>query len=190
MYQQPPQQQQGVPPLQGPPSENGRKRANDEPHTPTLPPPNPAEQNRTGSAQYNYPDPMGVGLNPAGASPASSTASFHSAQPAAQSYYGVQLAHRASPQSAYSYDASRASSSPHTLGQSGTPAPPTSHHLQPAVPTPPPSSAAAANAQLQGVKIEEIVGLDGQQQLALLMKQEERTSTDTNMVQALNRGPM
>jgi len=178
-----PPQQPNMQPLQQP----GNKRPTDEPHTPTLPPPNPAEQaGQRGSQQYSYPDP--TGLTPAGASPASSPASFHSAQ--LQPYYGAQLPARlASPHSAYSYDASCASS-PHTLGPPGTPAPPSSH---------PP--VATANAARQGVKINDIVGQAGpqlkqQQQAALaeqavqaVMRQEERTSTDTSMVHALNRGP-
>ncbi|TKA69858.1 hypothetical protein B0A55_08919 [Friedmanniomyces simplex] len=206
-YQQPPmygQPPQGQPPnmqqLQGPPS--GNKRPNDEPHTPTLPPPNPGEQVQGQRGSYSYTDPSA--LTQAGASPTSSTASFHSAHP--QAYYPYQPA-RASPQSAYSYDPSRASSSPHTLGQSGTSAPPTSHSHQPAMPhydghTPSPGMAAAtaATGARQGVKITEIVSHAGpqqqqkQQQMAmqaaqLAKQQEERTSTDTSMVQALNRGP-
>ena len=159
----------------------------------------PAEQGQSqrGSQQFGYPDPSGL---TAGASPASSIASFHSTQ---QAYYTVQPpAHRASPQSAFSFDASRASSSPHALGQSGTPAAPTSGALQPAMPiregrTPTPGLSAAGAAR-QGVAINEIVGsISYQQQQAqqaaaqAAMKQEEhRTSTDSSMVQALNRGPL
>lgn len=62
--------------------------------------------------------------------------------------------------------------------------------------TPPPGSAQAANAQRQGVKIDDLVGpagKQGQQQQQQAgqagVRQEERTSTDTSMVQALNRGP-
>lgn len=63
--------------------------------------------------------------------------------------------------------------------------------------TPPPGMI-AANAARQGVKINDIVGPGSQQQqqqaaalaAQAAMKQEERTSTDTSMVQALNRGPM
>ncbi|KAK3673181.1 hypothetical protein LTR78_007021 [Recurvomyces mirabilis] len=195
-YQQPPmyQPQQGQPPnmqpLQG--QQSGAKRSNDEPHTPTLPPPNPAEQGQRGS--FGYPDP--TGLNPAGASPASSTISFHSAQP--QPYYPQQPA-RISPQSSYSYDPSRASSSPHTLGLSAAPAPPGSVPYQSGR-TPPQGNAAAAHAARQGVQINELVGPGGQQQqqqqyqamqqaIQQAMKQEGRTSTDSSMVQALRHDP-
>ena len=139
-----------------------------------------------------------MGLTPGGASPASSNASFHSVQ---QPYYAVQPpAHRASPQSTYSFDVSRGSSSPHSLGYPGTPAAaPTSSAYQPTMP----SGMNAANAARQGVKINDIVGghvsqQQQQQQAAqqaaavqAAMKQEERerTSTDSTMVQALLRGP-
>jgi len=60
MYAQQPQQGGQVAPLQTPtPGDAGRKRANDEPHTPTLPPPNPASQmphRGSGDGQYAYPD--------------------------------------------------------------------------------------------------------------------------------------
>lgn len=203
-YQQQPMYQQ-PPPQQGQQAGSGQKRSIDEPHTPTLPPPNPgaqAQMRGEGQQPYSYPDPSG--MTPAGASPTSSTASFHSAHHSAQPYYSqpASSARRASPQSAYSYDTSRASSSPHALGQPGTPAPPTSHSLQARMPIregktppPPPPGSAQANAQRQGVKIHDLVGPAGQQQGVgqqhqAGVKREERTSTDTSMVQALNRGPM
>lgn len=64
--------------------------------------------------------------------------------------------------------------------------------------TPPPGMAAGA-AGRQGVKINDIVGHAGQQQqqnqqaaalAAMEQEERERTSTDTSMVQALNRGPV
>ncbi|SMR52121.1 unnamed protein product [Zymoseptoria tritici ST99CH_3D1] len=60
-YQQ--QQQQpmyGQSPQQGTPMnpDGSRKRGNDEPHTPTLPPPNPAQMGPDG--QYRYPDTSGL----------------------------------------------------------------------------------------------------------------------------------
>ncbi|KAK0874110.1 hypothetical protein LTS02_000492 [Friedmanniomyces endolithicus] len=204
-YQQPPpmygQPQQGQQPhmqqLQGP--QAGDKRPNDEPHTPTLAPPNPADQSQ-GQRGYSYGDPSG--LAQAGASPSSSTASFHSMQP--QAYYPYQPAH-VSPPSAYSYAPSRASSSPHSLGHPGTSAPPATHSHQPAMPhydgfTPSPGMTAATAAR-QGVMISEIVSHGVQQQqhqqqqylamqaAQLARQQEERTSTDMSMVQSLNRGP-
>jgi hypothetical protein len=194
-YPPPPQGYQQQPPMypqqanmQQPPQgqQPGQKRPNDEPHTPTLPPPNPAEQAQ-GQRQPFYGDPT---LNPAGASPASSSASFHSAQP--QPYFAAHPpASRSSPQSAYSYDPSRASSSPHTVGQPGTPAPPTSGGVYH---TPPPGVYSASVVH-SGVAVNEVgshAGSHQQQQhksaAQASMKQEERTSTDTNMVHALNRG--
>ncbi|KAK4508022.1 hypothetical protein PRZ48_001757 [Zasmidium cellare] len=182
-YQQPsmyPQQPpQGTPQMQGTNPEAGRKRPNDEPHTPTLPPPYPGthaqmpQHRGPGGDGYSYPDPSGH--PPAGASPASSTTSYPYHP---QTYYTQPMAQarRASPQSAYSYDGSRASSSPHTLGPPGTPN--SFHH--PGMPLSrdgraPPTSA-AANAQRPGGKIN-------------AAKLEGRTFTDNNMVQALNRGP-
>ncbi|KAM0700458.1 hypothetical protein Q7P35_012179 [Cladosporium inversicolor] len=55
VYPQPPQQ--GTPPqMQG--QEAGRKRGTDEPHTPTIPPPNPGVQaSLPRDGQYPYPDP-------------------------------------------------------------------------------------------------------------------------------------
>ncbi|KAK3706406.1 hypothetical protein LTR37_012784 [Vermiconidia calcicola] len=173
-YQQPPMYQQPPPPQGG----AGQKRSSDEPHTPTLPPPNPGAQaqmpqhrgSADGQQQFGYPDPSG--LTPAGASPASSTHSFHSA---AQPYYT---------QSAPSFDASRASSSPHKLGLPRSPAPPPTSSGLPQDHTPP-GSALAANAQRQGAKIGELVGPGGQEQQqsqasqTASVKREERTSTDT-----------
>ncbi|KAJ9631979.1 hypothetical protein H2203_000380 [Taxawa tesnikishii (nom. ined.)] len=93
---QPPQQQQSDQTQQNstPQSTAGQKRPTDEPHTPTLPPPNPANSaqlphrgssDNANAVQYTYPDP--TGLTPAAASPASSTTSYISAQPTAQPYY-------------------------------------------------------------------------------------------------------
>ncbi|KAK5115120.1 hypothetical protein LTR62_001817 [Meristemomyces frigidus] len=190
-YQQPPMyppQQQGQPPnmqpMQGQPA--GTKRPNDEPHTPTLPPPNPAEQGQRGS--FGYPDQ--TGLIPGGASPASSSTSFHSIQP--MSYYPPQPA-RASSHSSFSYDPSHASSSPHTLGLHSTPVQSSAmpYYGGPAA-SPGPATADVAR---QAVKINELVGPNSQQQqqnraTPAAMRREERTSTDTSMVQALRRGPM
>ena len=161
MYQQPPQQQT--------PGSAGLKRLSDEPHTPTLPPPNPGAQAPMGrpDGQYSYPDPAGL---PAGASPASSTASFNSAQP---SYYIPY------------HDDLRASSSPHSLGQPGSYAPPpTSYSSQPPV-----------ASQRPGVRINEMISPAAQlkqqqlrEQAQAAVKQEDRTTHDTSMVSALSRG--
>ncbi|KAK3622125.1 hypothetical protein LTR56_022351 [Elasticomyces elasticus] len=189
MYGQPGQQMQQ---LQGPPA--GTKRPSDEPHTPTMAPPNPGDPSQ-GQRGYGYADPSG--LTQAGASPTSSTASFNSAQPQAH-YYPYQP-----------FDPSRTSSSPHMLGQSGYAVPPTSHSQQSAMPyhdghNPSSGMAGVAGAARQGVKINEIVGQAGQHQqqqqqqqqylamqaAQLAKQQEERTSTDSSMVSALNRGPV
>lgn len=58
--------------------------------------------------------------------------------------------------------------------------------------TPTPGST-QAHAQRQGVKINELVGPEGemeQQTSQANVKQEGRTLHDTSMVQALSRGPM
>jgi hypothetical protein len=61
--------------------------------------------------------------------------------------------------------------------------------------TPTPGST-LTNAQRHGVNINELVGQGEQSQQqqqasqANVMQLEERTSTDTSMVRALNRGPM
>lgn len=135
MYAQQPQQGGQVAPLQTPnPGDAGRKRANDEPHTPTLPPPNPASQmphRGSGDGQYAYPD------HSAGAS-AFLPASYPSAYPSTQ----YQPHH-----------GSRASSSPHPS------------NLQPGPP----------------------VREGGRSPPAI--KQEERTSHDSTMLQSFSRGP-
>lgn len=182
----------GQPPPQG---GAGQKRSSDEPHTPTLPPPNPGAQAQVArDGQYHYPDP--TGLTAPGASPASSTASFNSTQPHAQPYYAQHAldVRHASPQSAYSYDASRASSSPHLFVKPDAPALSTTIGLHHGMPqrTPTPGSK-LANAQRYGVNINELVGPAEQEQVQQASqtgaKLEERTSTDSSMVQALNRGP-
>lgn len=53
-------------------------------------------------------------------------------------------------------------------------------------PTPPPGSA-QGNTQRQGIKIKEVTSPGAQQAAQAALKQEERTTTDTSMVQALNR---
>ncbi|KAF2773685.1 hypothetical protein EJ03DRAFT_333338 [Teratosphaeria nubilosa] len=191
-YPPPPQgyQQQGMYPPQPnmqqmPGQQAGSKRANDEPHTPTMPPPNPAEQGQRGSFSY---DPSGL---TGGASPASSNASFHSSQP--QPYFaGQPPASRSSSQSVYSHDPSRASSSPHAMGQFATPS--TSPMYGPV----PPHGIVPANAGRPSAKVNNVVDRAGPQQQqqqqsaaqAAIKQEENRTSHDANMLQALNRGPI
>ncbi|KAF2209282.1 hypothetical protein CERZMDRAFT_86992 [Cercospora zeae-maydis SCOH1-5] len=102
-YPPPPQgyQQQAMYPQQGQTANAGTKRANDEPHTPTLPPPNPGEQ-----AQMPQQGQYGYGVSPAGASPAFFYhASRYPAQPFPHAYH-------IPPQSPYSYEAPRVFSPP------------------------------------------------------------------------------
>ncbi|CAK1354880.1 uncharacterized protein RHO25_001364 [Cercospora beticola] len=70
-YPPPPQgyQQQAMYPQQGQTANAGAKRPNDEPHTPTLPPPNPGEQ-----AQMPQQGQYGYGVSPAVKDDASSVA--------------------------------------------------------------------------------------------------------------------
>ncbi|KAF2083166.1 hypothetical protein K490DRAFT_60725 [Saccharata proteae CBS 121410] len=176
-----------------------RKRPLTEPHTPTLPPPNPATASHlpphrgSGPPEYTYPDPSA--LTPAAASPASSTTSFQSApQPPAQPYYAPQPPRRSSPQSAYSYDPSRASSSPHTQGAPSTPGgsaytfssdttlrPPTNMPIRTEGRTPPPTSAAGttAGSRTSGMRISDLVGGES-----------TRSAADADMLNALNRRGM
>ncbi|KIW09355.1 uncharacterized protein PV09_00253 [Verruconis gallopava] len=116
----------GPPPPSGhyPPHEvsngvNGthKPRTNGEPHTPTLPPPNPATAPGA-PAEYRYPDPNTVGAAPV--SPASST----SHQSAPQPYYPGQAPRRTPPQtvSPYTQDG-RSSASPNTQPQAYPPYP-------------------------------------------------------------------
>ncbi|KAF2839819.1 hypothetical protein M501DRAFT_901355, partial [Patellaria atrata CBS 101060] len=202
-------------------STSSRKRPADSPHTPTLPPPNPATTSqlpgpRSGSSHdahpthayppppsthqhYTYPDP--TSLTPAAVSPASSAASYHSnvhpppgAQPLAQPYYAppppsttnansIPIQRRASPQSPYSYDPSRTSSSPHTQGAPSTPGTSASAYhdsgLRPLIRsdgrTPPPS-----NGTRPGISISSIVTNDSG----------GRSAADSDMLNALNRRGM
>ncbi|OQO02099.1 hypothetical protein B0A48_11651 [Cryoendolithus antarcticus] len=148
-------------PQGAPQGEAGRKRGSDEPHTPTLPPPPPGQMQRgsaDGSQQYNYPDPMGL---PAGAFPASSTVSYYPAPP--QAFYGVQPTHYASP-IAHSFEGPRDSTSPHAYmlapTSNGTSDPSSGHRRG--------TSTSTSESAGEG-------------------KREERTSTDSGMVDALNR---
>ncbi|KAK5175237.1 uncharacterized protein LTR77_000374 [Saxophila tyrrhenica] len=148
-YQQPPMYQQQPPPQQ----QAGQKRSTDEPHTPTLPPPPPGAQAQMGQTRegqpFTYPEP--VGLTPVGASPTSSHAFSHSAQPMQPFYYP-----------SYPYEDPRAPPSPQTYRQ------PAQVFVE--------TSASAYMQQQQ------------QAQAAQALRQEERTSHDSTMVQALQQG--
>ncbi|OCK79758.1 hypothetical protein K432DRAFT_405294 [Lepidopterella palustris CBS 459.81] len=175
-------------------AQNSRRRRRSDPHTATLPPPNPAlasqlAAHRGSGLEYTYPDP--TALTPAAVSPASSSASYNSAPhqpPHPQPYYSTQPPRRSSPQSAYSYDPSRTSSSPHTQGAPSTPgtAPypsfPVDSSLRP-IParsdgrTPPPPTSQPSSRP--GMRITDIVSDNA-----------GRSSTDSDMLNALNRRPM
>ncbi|KAG9926025.1 hypothetical protein KCV05_g7263, partial [Aureobasidium melanogenum] len=166
-----PPQPTGTP---NPAQEAGRKRPNEEPHTPTLPPPNPAQAAQIpqqgpppphAQPQYTYPDP--TVLTPAAGSPASSNTSFQSAQPHAQPYFAPAPARKPSPQqNNYAYDQPRASHSPHAHAASVTPA-----AYNPAVTSHPESKPVPSNSErssptntARGVRINELVGPSGQPQ--------------------------
>jgi hypothetical protein len=171
---------------------NGRKRPFPEPHTPTLPPPQPGSASRLphrGAGQdYTYAETSSL---TSAASPATSTTSYSSAPPpqGTQAYYGSQPPRQASPQGAYPYDPSRASSSPHTQPPAtpgATPyyaAPPQANGaLHPPPPrsdgtTPPP---AAPSSSRPSMRINDLVTDNGP----------IRSSTDSNMLSMLNRRPM
>ncbi|KAF2872976.1 hypothetical protein BDV95DRAFT_490109 [Massariosphaeria phaeospora] len=173
---------------------NSRKRPNDSPHTPTLPPPNPASASQLphhGARQeYTYPDPTSL---TSAASPASSSASYPTGPPAPgaqQPYYAAQPPRRESPQTGYPYEAPRTSSSPHTQPPTTPGAPPyygapaqPSGALQPMPPrndgrTPPPSTSQPTSRP--SMRINDLVSDNGG----------GRSSTDSSMLSMLNRRPV
>jgi hypothetical protein len=173
----------------------GRKRPHPEPHTPTLPrrkSPGSASQlpHRGPGRDYAYPDNTSL---TSAVSPASSAASYSAAPapPGPHPYYAAQPPRRASPQSPYdSYEPSRASSSPHiqasvTPGPSQYyPAPPQPAGALQALPprndgaTPPPPTSQPSNRS--SMRINDLVTDSGP----------PRNSTDSNMLNMLNRRPM
>ncbi|KAJ4364228.1 hypothetical protein N0V95_000850 [Ascochyta clinopodiicola] len=169
----------------------GRKRPHPEPHTPTLPPPAPGSASqaphRVSGQDYAYPEPPSLTQAPRTATP---SAPYSSAPPATQPYYTAQPPRQASPQSAYRYDPSRTSSSPHsqaptTPGSASAPyyPPQTNGALQPNPPrsdgrTPPPPTSQPASRP--GMRINDLVSDNGN----------GRSSTDSDMLNMLNRRPM
>ncbi|KAF2785631.1 hypothetical protein K505DRAFT_368965 [Melanomma pulvis-pyrius CBS 109.77] len=171
-----------------------RKRPSYEPHTPTLPPPNPASvsqlPHRGARQDYAYPDPTSLTAASPAPSVASSAASYPPAPPpASQPYYATQPPRRTSPQSAsaYSYDG-RSSSSPRTQGPTTPSASPyfagptPNGALQPLPPrndgrTPPPPTSSSSNRP--GMRINDLVDNGN-----------SRNSTDSSMLNMLNRRPM
>lgn len=173
---------------------NGRKRPHAEPHTPTLPPPTPgaASQGSHRGTRQEYSFPEHSSLTTA-ASTAGPSVPYPAAPPsAAQPYYAAQPPRQASPPSAYRYDASRASSSPHsqaptTPGTAPSPYYTTSAQpngaLQPMAPrsegrTPPPPTSQPTSRP--GMRINDLVTDNGP----------GRSSTDSSMLNMLNRRPM
>ncbi|KAL5387622.1 hypothetical protein DPSP01_003417 [Paraphaeosphaeria sporulosa] len=137
------------------------------------------------------PPPPNYLPSPTGPPPATSSASYSSAPPphGQQPYYAPQPPRRTSPPSAYPYEAGRASSSPHASqapttpgGTAYYPPPQTNGSLQPLPPrsdgtTPPPNSQPASRP---GMRINDLVSDSGN----------GRSSTDSNMLNMLNRRPM
>jgi len=188
----------------------GRKRPFPEPHTATLPPPNPAitsqlSPHQTSRPEYIYPEPPS--LTPNAVSPASSATSYHTAPPpppppahppTTQPYYAPQPPRRSSPQSAYSYDTSRASSSPHNQGPPTTPGAPPYYSTPPAEATslrplpprqdgrtpPPPHGVPPATSQPPPPS-----GRPGMR-INDLVTNDNRSSADSNMLSLLNKKPM
>lgn len=151
-----------------------RKRPSDEPHTPTLVPPPPGVSRA--EHDYRYPDPTTLAQSAGAVSPASSSASFQSAPQQAnqQTPYYTQptgVGRRPSPTTGgYTYESSRASSSPHSQHQ-GTPFPTDAASLRPPsnAPqsrTPPPNSAqgGAAGQTRPAMSISSIVSGRGDSQ--------------------------
>ncbi|KAF2130841.1 hypothetical protein P153DRAFT_205772 [Dothidotthia symphoricarpi CBS 119687] len=174
---------------------NGRKRPHAEPHTPTLPPPTPGAASQAphrGTRQeYAFPEPSSLtSVAPTAGPPAPYPAA---PQTAAQPYYAAQPPRQASPQSAYRYDASRASSSPHSQAPTTPGAAPSPYYTAPAQPngalqplpprsegrTPPPPTSQAAPTR-PGMRINDLVTDNGP----------GRSSTDSSMLNMLNRRPM
>jgi hypothetical protein len=170
----------------------GRKRPHPEPHTPTLPPPTPGSAShaphRSAGQDYAYPEPPS--LTP-GAPAGAPTPPYSSAPPpASQPYYTAQPPRQSSPQGAYRYEPSRASSSPHSQAPTTPGAAPGSYYnapLQPPPPrsdgrTPPPTSQAGASTSTSrpSMRINDLVSDNGA----------GRSSTDSSMLNMLNRRPM
>ncbi|MCJ1271621.1 hypothetical protein MMC22_011525 [Lobaria immixta] len=204
-YPGPVYDERGPPQPPYPKEQVSRKRPrSDESSHPAVPPPpqessshpyhqqgRPSASGRRGSGSgYEYPDP--TPLVPI--SPASSATSYQSAPyppPQTQPYYSSQpqSVRRSSPQSAYSYDA-RTSGSPHgsTSSASNYTYPAGLHPPQVLPPresghTPPPREGSGGNGSGQrgAMSVRDLLGPEGQG---------GRTSTDSDMLKALNKRGM
>ncbi|KAL6153094.1 hypothetical protein ACJBU6_08260 [Exserohilum turcicum] len=130
--------------------------------------------------------------SPTAANPPPTT--YSSAPPPAQPYYVAQPPRQGSPQSAYRYEPSRNSSSPHSQAPTTPGAPPTPYYAAPQTngvlhpppprsdgrtppPPPPPTSQASARPSM---RINDLVTDNGP----------ARSSTDSSMLNMLNRRPM
>ena len=206
-YSQPPYMQQGYDDRGGaypPPDQVSRKRPRvEDPITPVLASPYPETASQNQSSQpyqqrpdarnasgYEYPDPT----NLAPVSPASSAASYATAQPG-PGQYGYPPAppatqpqpRRTSPQSVYSYD-NRASGSPHSATASTNPYQYPNLHPPQVLPptreagrTPPPTTSAQSTGNSGGG------GRGGMSVRDMLATEQSRSTTDTDMLKALNR---
>ncbi|XPS72088.1 hypothetical protein M3J09_004258 [Ascochyta lentis] len=152
-----------------------------------LPPANHAEAYAQPPRQGPPPPQQHYLPSPTAATP---SAPYSSAPPASQPYYTAQPPRQPSPQSAYRYDPSRTSSSPHsqaptTPGSASAPYYPPQQNgaLQPNPPrtdgrTPPPPTSQPASRP--GMRINDLVSDNGN----------GRSSTDSDMLNMLNRRPM
>ncbi|CAA9960190.1 Zn clus multi-domain protein [Pyrenophora teres f. maculata] len=172
----------------------GRKRLHPEPHTPTLPPPQPGSAlqapHRGTGPEYAYPEPPSLTSS---APTANAPTPYSSGPPPTQPYYAAQPPRQGSPQSAYRYEPSRASSSPQSQAPATPGAPPTPYYgappqangvLQPPPPrsdgrTPPPPTSQASSSR-PSMRINDLVSDNGP----------ARSSTDSSMLNMLNRRPM
>lgn len=160
-----------------------RKRQYAEPHTPTLPPPRPTSasqlSHRSAGSEYSYSDPTSL---TSAVSPAPSSSAYP-APPATEPYYTHQP-RRSSPPSSYSTSAS----SPHGSHTATSPyyaAPPAPNGLSALPPrndgrTPPPPTTQAPSTSRPSMRITDLVSDNGN----------GRSSTDSSMLNMLNRRPM
>jgi hypothetical protein len=169
---------------------NGRKRPHGEPHTPTLPPPTPGASashapHRGMGPDYAYPEPPSLTPGPPTAAPPAPYSS--GPPPASQPYYTAQPPRQGSPQGAYRYEPSRTSSSPHSQAPTTPGAAPGSYYAAPLAPpsiarsdgrTPPPVTTQAGTRP--SMRINDLVTDNGA----------GRSSTDSSMLNMLNRRPM
>ncbi|RYN85153.1 hypothetical protein AA0119_g13353 [Alternaria tenuissima] len=160
----------------------GRKRLHPEPHAPTLPPPQPGSASQAphrGIGEgYVYPEPPYL---TSAVSTANTLTPDSSAPPPTQPYYVAQPPRQASPQIAYHYEPSRTSSSPQSQAPTTPSAPSTPYYVALPQPNgflqPTPTSTPSARPSM---RINDLVSDNGP----------ARSSTDSSMLNMLNRRPM